>query len=395
MKTNRIRAYTRFLPILVLAGCALEGATQSDRDETVDEAAEEQPEEGGIDAAEMSPELLDAMSHDLGIAHDEAIRLLAFEDEAARTEEVLTHDLGDAFAGAWLNERKDRLVVGITDSAVASRVRELGAEPLLVSRSLAELEEARAVLEESAPDPRIHEWYVDGPTNSLVVHADGMDQQAVQALFGLHAPMVTVVASEGRPELTKKLVGGDQIRNRDGRAVYTCTVGFAVHGGFVTAGHCLKKGEVIRNAHGVKVGTGAGSVFPGADMAWVKTNDDWDVAPKVKTRGGELLGIKGARPATVGSSVCRFGITTGWGCGTIKARNVTINAGEGRIPNTVRTTLCALPGDSGGPYISGRQAQGVASAGTPGRKCRPAMVSYFFPIRPILERFNLKLKKAD
>jgi hypothetical protein len=247
MKTSTIRAYTRFLPVMILAGCALEGATQEDHDQTLDDAAEEQLGEDTDHAEDVSPELLDAMSRDLGIAHDEAMRLLAFEGEAARTEEVLAHELADTFAGAWLNERKDRLVVGITDSAVASRVRELGAEPLLVSRSLAELEEAKALLDQSAPDPRIHEWYVDGPTNSLVVHAQGMDASSVRALFGAQANVVTVVASKGRPQINKQLVGGDEIRNRDGRAVYTCTVGFAVQGGFVTAGHCLKKGEVIRN----------------------------------------------------------------------------------------------------------------------------------------------------
>jgi streptogrisin C len=87
--------------------------------------------------------------------------------------------------------------------------------------------------------------------------------------------------------------------------------------------------------------------------------------------------------------VCRSGIATGWRCGTIQAKNVTINVPGGRVFGLTRTSACAADGDSGGPFLAGQQAQGmlVASSGN----CGSGGTSYFQRLVPVLSSYGLRL----
>ena len=104
--------------------------------------------------------------------------------------------------------------------------------------------------------------------------------------------------------------------------------------------------------------------------------------------GGEVP-VAGAQEAPVGASVCRSGSTTGTRCGVIQAKNVTVNYPEGAVSGLTRTNVCAEPGDSGGPWMSGNQAQGVTSGGS--GNCTVGGVTFFQPLAEILERNNLTL----
>jgi hypothetical protein len=102
--------------------------------------------------------------------------------------------------------------------------------------------------------------------------------------------------------------------------------------------------------------------------------------------------VHNANVAAVGASVCRSGWRTGWRCGTIEARNVTVNfPEEGTVSLLTRTSACANKGDSGGPFVSGGQAQGVLSAGPDidGDGCYAD--THFQPVRPILAKYGLNL----
>ncbi|WP_345960984.1 carbohydrate-binding protein, partial [Glycomyces tenuis] len=146
-----------------------------------------------------------------------------------------------------------------------------------------------------------------------------------------------------------------------------CSVGFsATHpsygDGFVTAGHCdIGSGQITG-------GTGAGgqfrfSQFPGEDWAWVEAGAGWQVAPLVNRYDGTDVQVTDGDERPIGASVCRSGSTTGWYCGVIEAKGVTVNYPEGAVTGMTRTTVCAQPGDSGGSYISGGSAQGITSGG--------------------------------
>jgi streptogrisin C len=60
--------------------------------------------------------------------------------------------------------------------------------------------------------------------------------------------------------------------------------------------------------------------------------------------------------------VCKSGQSTGWTCGRIVARNVTVNYGDNRIVRGLfQHTACVEGGDSGGANMTGNYARGITS----------------------------------
>jgi hypothetical protein len=67
-----------------------------------------------------------------------------------------------------------------------------------------------------------------------------------------------------------------------------------------------------------------------------------------------------------------------------------VNYGNGDVvQGLVRTDVCAEAGDSGGPFMSGTQAQGTLSGGSGG--CLLGGQSYFQPIQEVLSTYRLTL----
>ena len=73
----------------------------------------------------------------------------------------------------------------------------------------------------------------------------------------------------------------------------------------------------------------------------------------------------------------------------ITAKNSTVRYPEGTVSGLTRTTACAEPGDSGGAWISGNQAQGITSGGN--GNCTFGGTTYFQPINPALRAYGLTL----
>jgi streptogrisin C len=139
----------------------------------------------------------------------------------------------------------------------------------------------------------------------------------------------------------------------------------------------------------VSQGTFQGSSFPGNDYAWVAVNSNWVPQPWVNNYAGGNVTVAGSTEAAVGASVCRSGSTTGWRCGTIQAKNQTVNYAEGSVSGLTRTNACAEPGDSGGSWLSGQQAQGVTSGGS--GNCSIGGTTYFQPVNEILSAYGRQL----
>ncbi|WP_224369535.1 ricin-type beta-trefoil lectin domain protein [Hyalangium versicolor] len=346
-------------------------------------------------APEVSPELLSAMRRDLGLSEDQLRNRLAFEAKAPEIEKTLRTELGDTFGGSWLSADGTQLFVGVTDEANAERVRRAGAVPKLVARSKAQLDRVMDELNanvKSAP-ASVHYWYVDEPTNTVVVHAEELGAAKARALSfvsrskGATDGTIRVVPSTEAPRLVYDVRGGDAYYLNNVR----CSIGFSVNGGFVTAGHCGGAGSVTRGSNNVTMGTVQASVFPTNDYAWVATNGDWVPQPWVYNYNNGNVIVSGSAEAGVGASICRSGSTTGWRCGTLEAKNITVNYSDGPVYGLNRTNACANPGDSGGSVISGNQAQGVTS-GIAGGCETSAPQTFFQPINPILSRYGLTLK---
>jgi len=339
---------------------------------------------------DMAPGMVDAMRRDLGLTDDQIAARLATEAAAPVIEKRLRARLGATFAGAWIPSGADRLTVAVTDAGQAATVRAEGAVPKVVGRSAAGLEAARAKLDRAAAKARgtaVRGWYVDVATNSLVVMAKpGAAAQARKFAADNGAGAVSVVDAAEQPKPVYDIRGGDQYVI-NGNTL--CSVGFSVAGGFVSAGHCGGVNSPTLGYNNVAQGTFAGSSFPGNDYAWIRTNGNWTPQPWVNNYSGGNVVVAGSQEAAVGSSVCRSGRTTGWRCGTIQGRNETIVYAQGAVSGLARSNACAEPGDSGGSWISGNQAQGVTSGGT--GNCSSGGTMWFQPVNEILSVYGLSL----
>ncbi len=341
-------------------------------------------------AGDVAPQLLAAMRRDLGVDGDQARTRLQRAEWAGRVSSTLAAQTGGEYGGAWLAKDGVTLKVAVTDRDAAEKVEAAGAEAVMVKRSEATLDTAKEKLDAARSDSGdLVGWYVDVAANKVVVVAEKGDTASAWDFAeeaGLDTAAVAVTTAE-RPKPLIDVRGADAyIINGNAR----CSVGFSVVGGFVTAGHCGPVGARTSTQNGVAQGVTRASVFPGsADMGFVETNANFTPQPVVNDFQGNLLPVAGNTEAPVGAAICRSGSTTGTRCGVVQAKNQTVNYPEGAVTGLTRTNVCAEGGDSGGPWLSGDQAQGVTSGGS--GNCTAGGTTFFQPLNEILATNNLTL----
>ena len=339
-----------------------------------------------VAAPQPSADLLAAMQRDLGLDAKQAAERLRQESAAAVLQRVVEGFAGDDFGGAWFDASTGKLVVGVTDAAKADRLRRLGAEPRTVANKASDLDSAKAKLDAGKAPAEVTGWFVDTQANAVTVTVKRGQAEVAKSFAEKAGTLAKVVETDEAPRLLKDVRGGDAYYiNNAGR----CSVGFAVQGGFVSAGHCGSAGDSVNGVDRSAMGTFEKSSFPGNDYSWVKTNSAWTTTAKVNHYGGADVIVSGNTESAVGASICRSGSTTGWHCGTVSAKNQTVNYQEGSVSGLTRTNVCAEPGDSGGSWVSGTQAQGVTSGGS--GNCTSGGTTYFQPVNEILSAYGLTL----
>ncbi|MFK0249020.1 carbohydrate-binding protein [Amycolatopsis azurea] len=333
----------------------------------------------------VQSEIVAAMARDLKISPDQARTRLADEQKAAYTDSALKTRLGPSYGGSWLDAAGSKLTVAVTDAALEGTVRAAGATPKTVARSSAQLDAAKLSLDTkgSTAPKSVPGWYVDVASNSIVVLAHTGGEAAAKSwatASGVRADAVRVETSNESPVPLIDVIGGNAYTFGSGR----CSIGFSVEGGFVTAGHCGTTGTRTSNPSG----SVAGSTFPGNDYGWVRV-DAGNTPRGLVNRYPGTVPVAGSQEAAIGASVCRSGSTTGWHCGTIQQKNASVSYPQGTVTGLTRTNACAEPGDSGGSWLAGDQAQGVTSGGS--GNCTSGGTFYFQPVSVILSVYGLKL----
>ncbi|CAG5145194.1 uncharacterized protein ALTATR162_LOCUS1669 [Alternaria atra] len=352
-------------------------------------------------ANSLHPEILAAMKRDLGLDAEQAHVRVARELKATEVIEQLRTKAGSSFGGAWLVDGE--LKVAVTDEALTSDVADAGATALVVSTPLSKLQEAQKALDnldiESALGKRseaangIAAYYVDIAANKLVLEALADSTAQAEELakqVGLTEAEFEVKTVQALPTTFATIRGGDAyLINRAGR----CSVGFSVTGGFVSAGHCGTTGNTASTTAGATIGTFAGSVFPGnGDYAYIRGTTGNTYTGRINNYNGGTLPVSGSTAAATGASICRSGSTTGVFCGTVRSLGATVSYAEGRVTGLTQTSVCAEPGDSGGSFYSGAQAQGVTSGGS--GNCQSGGTTYFQPVNEILSAYGLTLTRG-
>ncbi|KAA6223554.1 S1 family peptidase [Streptomyces albofaciens JCM 4342] len=381
---------------LVMTALPGSAAAQIRADSTTPQAPHRSAAET-LSVGATSDAVYQAMQRDLGLNRAQAERRLANEAEAGAVAGRLRNALGASFAGAWVSGAESgTLTVATTDTARLAAVRAAGARAVHASHSLARLDAAKAELDRAAQHrkaPEASSWAVDVRTNTVRLRAaDPAAARAFVAASGADRSLVSVGATAERPRPLYDLRGGDAYYMGGGR----CSVGFPItrgsQQGFATAGHCGRAGTSTTGYNQVAQGSFQASTFPGRDTAWVATNSNWTSTPYVKGQGGQNVRVAGSTQAAVGASICRSGSTTGWHCGTIQQHNTSVTYPQGTVSGVTRTSVCAEPGDSGGSFISGSQAQGVTSGGS--GNCRSGGTTFYQPINPLLQGYGLTLKTS-
>ncbi|MFE7603017.1 S1 family peptidase [Streptomyces sp. NPDC057494] len=349
------------------------------------------PPEPSVTAPAASAGLLDAMRRDLGLTASQAEERLRAEKTAAAVDQAARRAAGSAYGGSWFDPATGRLVVAVTDPAKEQEVHALGADTRLVRYGAAALGRAAARLDALDAPAGVAGWHVDPRSDSVVVTVVRAERgtPAVRAFVdrARAGGPVTVAETTGAPRTyAAGTVGGDPYYTGNVR----CSIGFSVYGGFVTAGHCGQAGAAVRGWDGSAMGTFQGSSFPGDDYAYVGIHSGWWTVPVVLGWGTvpDQL-VRGSAEAPVGASICRSGSTTHWHCGTVLAKNETVNYSQGAVRQMTKTSVCAEGGDSGGSFLSGDQAQGVTSGGW--GNCSSGGETWFQPVNEILGRYGLTL----
>ncbi|GAA2542791.1 MULTISPECIES: S1 family peptidase [Streptomyces] len=364
---------------------------------SANEAPDSPPSASSTDSAPASAGLVRAMQRDFGLSRAGAEARLAAERAATALAPEARRTAGSAYGGAWFDAGSGKLTVAVTPDADASTVRALrdsGARVRTVEHSARQLDAVKSRIDRLDAPAGVSSWSVDPAANTVVVNvvggkrADNDVRRFVDRARAAGPVTVRTVAAAART-FAAGTVGGDPYYTGNVR----CSIGFSVHGGFVTAGHCGGAGAGVRGWDGSHIGNFQGSSFPGDDYAWVNVGSGWWTVPVVLGWGTvpDRL-VRGSAEAPVGASICRSGSTTRWHCGTVLAKNETVNYSQGAVHQMTKTSVCAEPGDSGGAFISGDQAQGVTSGGW--GNCSGGGETWFQPVNEILDRYGLTLHTA-
>jgi S1-C subfamily serine protease len=257
------------------------------------------------------------------------------------------------------------------------------------SRTPAGLAAAMRTLDGSVPFAGTA-WGVDQASDQVVVSVDG-------TVTGSRLAAVrAAVRRLGATARLQNVAGAFHLDISGGDAIYgsryRCSLGFNVVAGsthyFLTAGHCGKAEPRwwTSGSHTTFLGNTVGATFPGSDYAIVRYDPSYTNYPG--TVGSQ--DITHAANAFVGETVTRRGSTTGVHSGRVTALNVTVHyQGGGTVRGLIQTTVCAEPGDSGGPLYDGTAALGLTSGGS--GNCTSGGTTFFQPVTAALSAYGVQV----
>jgi streptogrisin C len=365
--------------------------------------------------ATVAPEAVKAVAGKRGISATAAKARLERERDLGARGKQIERSIAGHTGGSYL-DADGKLVVTTLDSTASATVTQSDARAKRVDDSAAKLDGIIGQLNRQADKSgagATQGWYVDVPTNTVVVTvSEGANDAATHALTALARSFGDSVRIEQKPASqaprpAEYLVGGQEFLQADGQ--YVCSVGFNTRDAanrdvVLTAGHCTTKaGTISRN--GYSIGGTRTANYPNDDFGtfWNSYAWYWQPSVSVSLYNGTYARLAGQWDnPPIGATVCKSGRTTFFTCGRITGKNVSVNYGNLLLHGLVQNDACVEGGDSGGSNISaGYYALGVTSgartpiSGTYKDKCLSkagqANVSWYQPVGEALTRNGLRL----
>ncbi|MGO4647872.1 S1 family peptidase [Nocardia sp. 2YAB30] len=352
-------------------------------------------------APNLPAELVAAVTRDLKISPDEYLHRADVAQQVAAFATNAQRQYPAVFAGSWLDEA-GKAVVALAQGPGADEAKKAaesaGFEVRNVAKSEASLRGEKTAFErwlEGQPDAvrsLVRGAVIDTVNNSIAVRVDQaglpMPNFIDPARIIVMAPPVageenTLQAGDIAGEAQRgALAGGDGFASVAGRSSLRCSLGFNGtdrNGNTVniTAGHCnpdiASAGsgnaagvyELNGDRLGAQLGVFQKSVLGEQDYSIVRINDqakDRFANNSVRAPGAAPIAVDGVATPVVGAPVCKSGARTGFSCGVVNAVDQTVQVGERELTQSFSANICALPGDSGGPIVTGRLALGISSA---------------------------------
>ncbi len=316
-----------------------------------------------------------------GLDEKGVIERLVAEQVAFDQRDLAIEVLGDSFAGAWFDEETWSLSVTAVPGPATEQGYRLGLNIFPANRTLQELLALKSMVMKNALAD--DEWKnafagagIDMQENRVVVrYYSDYGEFAVNATDRLTDDFAAIQLEELKelPTISAAIRGGNPYYNPTPQ--YTCSIGFSTLSGFFTAGHCGDSQDDVEDVNGNPMGVFEESEWPSTDIALVDIGSGWSTTYQVNGYTDGIINIPadsgGFRTPLINTTVCRSGQTTdGLHCGTVLATNDsqafgTPSGGSVTLTGIVKTNICHLGGDSGGPYIlaNSNLAQGTLIGG--------------------------------
>ncbi|UGT58312.1 S1 family peptidase [Nocardia asteroides] len=351
-------------------------------------------------AVDLPAQLVEAVTRDLKISPEEYLRRAEVAQQVAAFATTAQRQFPQSFAGAWLNDAGNAVVAlaqGPGADEAATAAESAGFEVRNVAKSESALRGEKTAFEnwlDTAPaevSALVRGVVIDPVNNAIAVRVE----QAGLPLPSFIDPSRVVVTAPPvageRVDLTATpvagdgngaLAGGDGYASVMGRSSLRCSLGFngTDRSGNViniSAGHCNPDlgsagtgnaaaiYELNGDRAGAQLGTFQKSVLGEQDYSIIRVNDNARARFEnnlVRVPGNAPIAVDGVATPVVGAPVCKSGSRTGFSCGIINGVDQTVQVGDRQLTQSFSANICALPGDSGGAIVTGRQALGISSA---------------------------------
>ncbi|THU03972.1 S1 family peptidase [Lampropedia puyangensis] len=315
-------------------------------------------------------------------------------DEMQSNSNYLLEQLGDAYAGDWIEYDENNnayQVIAIAGMVLPKNISvNYNVKYILVEKSASYLRNLQQDISNivEANDffykGEIKSFGVDFIENKISIEVSRDALSEVENYLrnsGIDLDYVYFTIQDGDYHLYGEIYGGTKIvsSKKGNLTVYRCTAGFNasidIYPVVLTAGHCANvpgldevfffdiegnasgsfKGDLIGGYFENKTSNGIDAVlFGNANFLHVQF-------PKIYTSYVTLANVKAPVKSSLGTSVCSFGRVTGWRCGNITGvdRQILTN-NTWYTMNTAR--FCGAVGDSGGPVVNANNnAEGIFS----------------------------------
>ncbi|WP_433660349.1 S1 family peptidase [Nocardia sp. CA-128927] len=351
-------------------------------------------------APSLPAELAAAVARDLKISPEEYLHRADVAQQVAGFATTAQRQFPSVFAGSWLDDG-GKGVIALAQGPGADEARKAaesaGFEVRNVAKSESTLRGEKTAFQRwldgqpEAVSALVRGVVIDTVNNSIAVRVDKpglpMPNFVDPARVIVMAPPVageqaTLQATEIAGAANGVLAGGDGYASVAGRLSLRCSLGFNgtdAKGNIVniTAGHCnpdipsagSDNAARVHELNGDRLGNELGrfekSVLGAQDYSIVRIADQARnrfASNEVRVPGAPSVHVTGVGVPVVGAPVCKSGSRTGYSCGVVNAVDQTVQVGERELTQAFSANICALPGDSGGPIVTGTQALGISSA---------------------------------